>query len=143
MLSSEELYRFDVAGFFVRPDVLTAEQVTRIAEQIRTNPHSAPGGTASILIDYPAVVGTVGELIGAVPRIEDVEVFRDIPDRPRLGGTRLDTPRCDLDIFDYRLVHGARRRKPGRREARWSCNALWLVAAAGLIGFTGNELVAR
>ena len=105
-LSSEELYRFDVAGFFVRSDVLTADQVTCIIEQVRTDPHSVPAGAASVLIDHPAVVDAVGELIGASPRIEDVDVFRDTPERPRLGGIRLDTPRYDLDIFDYRTVHG-------------------------------------
>ena len=64
-MTEEERFRFDLAGFLVRPAILTPEEVAAIVDQadrIRHNPESlppehrrVPGGAASVLIDHPKV----------------------------------------------------------------------------------------
>jgi hypothetical protein len=105
-LSPEERYRFDAAGFFVRPAILGAQQVASISHQVASDPASIPGGPAGVLIDHPAVVGAVGELVGASPRIEDVEVICGPELSRRLGGIPLDPPDPDVDFLEYRVVRG-------------------------------------
>ena len=65
-MTEEERFRFDLAGFLVRPAILTADEVKEIREQIyliKHDPESlppehrdVPGGPSSVLIDHPAVV---------------------------------------------------------------------------------------
>ena len=68
------------AGFLVRPAIITPEQCATIREQviaINRNPNSlpphhrnVPGGPASLLIDHPAVLGVLHEIIGKDVRLE-------------------------------------------------------------------------
>jgi hypothetical protein len=74
-MTEAEKFEFDLAGFLVRPSIITAAQVAEIRDQvIRINkdplslpPHqrNVPGGPASLLIDHPAVVRVLEEIIGA------------------------------------------------------------------------------
>jgi len=80
-MTDEERFRFDLAGFFVRPAILTADEVRSIREQIYQIKHSpeslppehrdVPGGPSSVLIDHPAVVEVLEEIIGRDFRLEN------------------------------------------------------------------------
>tara|TARA_B100000029_G_scaffold516253_2_gene628034 strand:+ start:31112 stop:31918 length:807 start_codon:yes stop_codon:yes gene_type:complete len=80
-LTEEERFRFDLAGFFVRPAILTEAQIRAIREQIyliKHNPQAlpeehqdVPGGPSSILIDHPAVVDVISEIISPNFRLEN------------------------------------------------------------------------
>jgi ectoine hydroxylase-related dioxygenase (phytanoyl-CoA dioxygenase family) len=82
-LTPEETFHFDVAGFLVRPAVLTADEVARLRDQVEriyfqpdTLPPQArqlPGGPASMLIDHPAIVDAVEALVGPNLRMETSE----------------------------------------------------------------------
>jgi hypothetical protein len=73
-MSEEERFRFDLAGFFIRPSILSVDEIASIADQIdriHHNPESlppenrcVPGGPSSVLIDHPRVVDVLDELIG-------------------------------------------------------------------------------
>ena len=79
-LSEEERFRFDLAGFLLRPAILTAEEVAKIKEQIiriQDDPDSLPpahrampGGPASVLIDHPKVIDVLHDIIGPDIRME-------------------------------------------------------------------------
>ncbi len=66
--------RFDLSGWFVRPSILTTEEIAAIREQVYLIKHDkealppherrVPGGAASILIDHPKVVEVLDELYG-------------------------------------------------------------------------------
>ncbi len=79
-MTEEERFRFDLAGFLVRPAILTPDEVAAIVDQadrIRHNPESlppehrrVPGGAASVLIDHPKVIEVLHEIIGPDVRLE-------------------------------------------------------------------------
>ena len=81
-MTDEERFRFDLAGFFVRPAILTQDEVSEIVDQIdriKHNPESlppehraVPGGAASVLIDHPKVIEVLHEIIGGGIRLESV-----------------------------------------------------------------------
>jgi hypothetical protein len=72
-MTDEERFHFDVAGFFVRPAILTPDEVAEIVDQIdriRHRPESlppehraVPGGPSSLLIDHPKVIDVLREII--------------------------------------------------------------------------------
>ena len=80
-MTDEEKFSFDLAGFLVRPAILTREQIAAIIEQIDRIKHDplslppehrdVPGGPASLLIDHPAVLGVLHEIIGPEVRLEN------------------------------------------------------------------------
>ena len=80
-MTDEERFRFDLAGFLVRPAILTADEVKEIREQIyliKHDPESlppehrdVPGGPSSVLIDHPAVVDVISEIISPDFRLEN------------------------------------------------------------------------
>ena len=67
-------------GFFVRPAVLSADEVAALRKQVHTiafDPYSlppserkCPGGVASMLIDHPKVIEVLREIIGPEVRLE-------------------------------------------------------------------------
>ena len=79
-MTEEERFRFDLAGFLVRPAILMPDEVAAIVDQadrIRHNPESlppehrrVPGGAASLLIDHPKVIEVLHEIIGPDIRLE-------------------------------------------------------------------------
>lgn len=79
-MTEEEKFRFDLAGFLVRPAILTKDEVAEIVEQVRRIHHdkeslppehrTVPGGPASLLIDHPKVVEVLHEIIGPNIRLE-------------------------------------------------------------------------
>ncbi|MEE3194745.1 MAG: hypothetical protein VX289_09490, partial [Candidatus Poribacteria bacterium] len=65
-MTEEQKFIFDLKGYLLIPEVLKKTEINSLKEQIetiRTNPESLPiherkfpGGTASILIDYPTIM---------------------------------------------------------------------------------------
>ena len=79
-LSESERFQFDLAGFLVRPAILTENQVADIRQQIeriKRDPQSLPpehyaipGGPASLLIDHPKVIDVLHDVIDPNIRLE-------------------------------------------------------------------------
>ncbi|HCV24250.1 MAG TPA: hypothetical protein DGN59_12395, partial [Candidatus Latescibacteria bacterium] len=65
-VTEEEKFRFDLTGFFIRPAILTPDEVAAIVDQIdrifhdpdSLPPHERgmPGGAAQLIIDHPKVM---------------------------------------------------------------------------------------
>ena len=80
-MTEEERFRFDLAGFLVRPAILSRDEAAEIVDQIdriKHNPESlppehraVPGGPSSILIDHPKVIDVLHEIIGPDIRVEN------------------------------------------------------------------------
>ena len=80
-MTDEERFRFDLTGFLVRPAILTADEVKEIREQIYLIKHEpeslppehrdVPGGPSSVLIDHPAVIDVISEIISPDFRLEN------------------------------------------------------------------------
>jgi len=80
-MTDEEKFRFDLAGFFVRPAIITEDEVEAIRDQIYRIKHDpdslppahrdVPGGPSSILIDHPRVVDVIQEIISPDMRLEN------------------------------------------------------------------------
>eukprot|EP01043_Picozoa_sp_COSAG02_P063346 COSAG02_NODE_8953_length_2384_cov_1.177243_3_plen_188_part_00 len=103
------------AGFLVRPAIITAEQCAAIREQViainrdpsSLPPHhqNVPGGPASLLIDHPAVLGVLHEIIGKDVRLESPGcVVRE--QGQRHGELHGGGPRQIDPIFGYRTQDG-------------------------------------
>ena len=114
-MTESERFTFDLSGFLVRPGILTAEQVSEIRGQviaINKNPTSlppehrnVPGGPASLLIDHPAVIGVLEEIIGPEIRLESPGcVVRE--QGQRHGELHSGGPRQIDPIFGYRTQDG-------------------------------------
>ena len=99
------------AQFLVRPAILSPEQVAEIREQvlrIHRDPMSlppeqrhVPGGPSSLLVDHPAVLGVVEEIIGKDVRIENPNsVVREQGEEH--GGLHGGGPTQIDPIFGYR-----------------------------------------
>ena len=79
-MTEEERFRFDLAGFLVRPAILSKTEVEEISDQIDRVKHKpeslppehrdVPGGASSVLIDHPQVVDVLHEIIGPDIRLE-------------------------------------------------------------------------
>ena len=129
-MTDEEKFKFDLCGFLVRPAVLTASEVGAIREQVDRIKHdpeslppahrSVPGGASSVLLDHPAVLGVLHEVIGPDLRVESVgAVWREQGQRhagvhgghlnggDTVGDTRGLNDATPIDpIFGYRVAHG-------------------------------------
>ena len=95
----------------MRPAILSPEQVAEIREQvlrIHRDPMSlppeqrhVPGGPSSLLVDHPAVLGVVEEIIGKDVRIENPNcVVREQGEEH--GGLHGGGPTQIDPIFGYR-----------------------------------------
>lgn len=103
-LTEAERFHFDLAGFLVRPAILTPDEVAEIRDQIDRIIHDpeslpsehrrVPGGPASLLIDHPKVIGVLHDIIGPEVRLESVGcVWREKGQRHgELHSTRLRSP---------------------------------------------------
>jgi hypothetical protein len=114
-MTEAERFTFDLAGFLVRPAIISPGQVADIRDQvlrIHADPHSlppehrhVPGGPSQLLIDHPAVVGVVEELIGPNVRIENPNcVVRNQGEMH--GGLHGGGPTQLDPIFGYRTQDG-------------------------------------
>jgi Phytanoyl-CoA dioxygenase (PhyH) len=115
-MTEEERFRFDLAGFFVRPAILGAGEVAAIVDQIERIAHdpaslppehrAMPGGPASVLIDHPQVMDVLFQVIGSDVRLEhSVAVWRT---RGQSHGQGLHSggPMQTDPIFGYRVQNG-------------------------------------
>ena len=114
-LSEEERFHFDLAGFLLRPAILTPDETAEIREQIlllNDDPDSlppehraVPGGPSSLLIDHPKVIDVLHDIIGPEIRIENsyCAVRRKGEGHGELhnGGPQQADP-----IFGYRVNNG-------------------------------------
>lgn len=113
-MTDEERFRFDLAGFFVRPAILTSDEIGEIVDQIdriHHNPESlppahrvAPGGPASLLIDHPKVIDVLREIIapGDNIRMESCKsVWREKGESA--GAFHGGGPQQTNPIFGYRV----------------------------------------
>ena len=113
-LTPEECYRLDIAGFITRNGVLTETQIRDLRNQIDNKPLSVPAGAAAVMLEHPRIIEAVCEIVGAPPRVENVEVYNGTNARRDLGGLILGGPDPDVDLFDYRVI-GGRPRCPAVR----------------------------
>ena len=101
--------------FLVRPAIITPEQVAAIRDQvirINRDPESlppeqrnVPGGAASLLVDHPAVIGVLQEIIGLEIRLESPGcVVREKGQRH--GELHGGGPQQINPIFGYRTQDG-------------------------------------
>ena len=109
-MTDEEKFRFDLAGFLVRPAILERDEVDAIVDQIDRIHHNkeslppehraVPGGPASVLIDHPKVLEVLHEIIGPEVRLEhSYSVWREKGRRHgELHGGGTTTGRSDLRI---------------------------------------------
>ncbi len=115
-MTDEERFRFDLAGFFVRPAILSAAEVAAIVAQIERLVHdpqslppaerAVPGGAASVLIDHPKVMDVLFQVVGPDLRLEhSVAVWRT---RGEAHGQGLHSggPMQADPIFGYRVQNG-------------------------------------
>lgn len=80
-MTDEERFRFDLSGFFVRPGILTSDEISAIRDQIdriKHDPESlppehqdVPGGPSSVLIDHPKITDVIQEIISPDWRLEN------------------------------------------------------------------------
>ena len=111
-LTESERFHFDLAGFLVRPAILTSDEVAGIRDQIDRIIHDSkslppehrrvPGGPASILIDHPKVIGVLNDIIGPEVRLEGCGcVWREKGERH--GELHGGGPKQIDPIFGYRV----------------------------------------
>ncbi|MBI1923640.1 phytanoyl-CoA dioxygenase family protein [Candidatus Poribacteria bacterium] len=114
-MTEEERFRFDLAGYLVRPAILTPDEVAAIVDQIDRIKHepqslppehrAVPGGPSSLLIDHPKVIDVLHEIIGPDIRLENSYcVWRRKGEAhgPLHGGG----PQQGDPIFGYRVLNG-------------------------------------
>ena len=114
-LSESERFQFDLAGFLVRPAILTENQVADIRQQIERIKHdpqslppqhrSIPGGPASLLIDHPKVIDVLHDVIGPNIRLEACgAMWRQKGEQH--GQLHGGGPKQIDPIFGYRVQNG-------------------------------------
>ena len=114
-MTDEERFRFDLAGFLIRPAILDRHEIDEIVDQIdriKHNPESlpaahraVPGGASSLLIDHPKVIDVIHEVIGPNIRIESSFcIWRTKGESP--GGLHGGGPIQADPIFGYRVKDG-------------------------------------
>jgi hypothetical protein len=114
-MTEEERFRFDLAGFLVRPAILTSGEVADIVDQIdriKHNPESlppehraVPGGPSSVLIDHPKVIDVLHEIIGSDIRLENTFCVWRTKGQDA-GGLHGGGPQQGDPIFGYRVNNG-------------------------------------
>ena len=80
MMTDEQKFLFDLNGFLVIEDILSADQCEKIKQQVYLMTHDplkldtayrrVPGGELEYLIDHPRIEPIVHELIGPNPRLD-------------------------------------------------------------------------
>ena len=117
-ITDEERFLFDLNGFVVRPGILEADEIAAIRDQIyrlRYDRDSLPsaerailGGSSSVLIDHPAVLGIVKSVINSQVRIEhSYSVWRERGESYEAPFHRGGPKSIQADpIFGYRCDNG-------------------------------------
>jgi Phytanoyl-CoA dioxygenase (PhyH) len=115
-MTEEERFRFDLAGFFVRPSILSEEDIDSIATQIDHIHHDVeslppeqrcvPGGPSSLLIDHPQVVDVLNELIGPHVRLESAISMWRTKGQAHSQGLHSGGPTQWDPLFGYRVQNG-------------------------------------
>ena len=114
-MTDSERFHFDLAGFLVRPAILTADEIEAITDQIDRVKHdpeslppahrAVPGGPSSVLIDHPKVIDVLHDIIGPDIRLESSYcVWRkkgEAHGELHGGGPQQGDP-----IFGYRVNNG-------------------------------------
>ena len=114
-MTAEERFRFDLAGFLVRPAILAADEIAAIVDQIDRIKHdpeslapehrAVPGGPARVLIDHPQVIDVLHEVIGPDIRLEgSSSVWRSKGEAH--GELHGGGPQQADPIFGYRVNNG-------------------------------------
>ena len=126
-MTAEEKFTFDLSGFFVRPAILSPDEIAAVREQVYLMRHNrealprheqrVPGGASSLLIDHPRVIEVLEELYGGRDsvRLEHAMAFwrergeRESPDSDdglsqgwHQGGPELSTS----PVFGYQYQNG-------------------------------------
>jgi hypothetical protein len=112
-MTEEQKFIFDLKGYLLIPEVLKRTKIDAVKEQIetiRSNPESLPtyerrfpGGTASMLIDHPAVMDILDEVIGEVRMESSWFTYRTVGDKgptPHGGGRNVNPN------FNYQCNNG-------------------------------------
>lgn len=79
-MTDEERFTFDLTGWFVRPSILSADEVAAIRGQIETAvrapeslpPHErhSPGGASSLLVGHPRIADVLYQVLGKQVRCD-------------------------------------------------------------------------
>lgn len=144
------LVLYDRSKYLIRPAIISPEQVANIRAQvlaIHRDPMSlppehrhVPGGPSALLVDHPAVLGVLHEIIGAEVRIENPNCV--VRERGEMHGELHGGGPTQIDpIFGYREyvsiafcmpVHDATR--AGRVQCDVvSCALTWRCADSAII----------
>lgn len=112
-MTEEQKFIFDLKGYLLLPEVLTASEVDEIKSQIdtiRSDPDSLPeherrfpGGASSLLIDHPVIVDILQEILGEIRMESSWFTYRNQGDggpAPH-GGVRNVNPN-----FSYQCTNG-------------------------------------
>jgi len=117
-ITDKERFLFDLNGFVVRPGILEADEIAAIRDQIyrlRYDRDSLPaterailGGSSSVLINHPAVLGIVKSVINSEVRIEhSYSVWRERGESHEAPFHRGGPKSIQADpIFGYRCDNG-------------------------------------
>jgi hypothetical protein len=115
-LTPEERFHFDVAGFLVRPGVLSADEVSLLREHVErvsfrpdslpAHERQFPGGPAALLIDHPAVTGALEDLLGPEFRMETSEPMWRKKGEAFYRPFHRGSPYPSDPVFGYRAENG-------------------------------------
>jgi hypothetical protein len=109
---------FDCQGFLVRPGVLDADTVAELRDAVDTMEHAphtlpahrrrCPGGCTSLMIDHPAVLGVLHEILGPEVRCEAAgHRWREKGERDNNALHRGGSERGRVDpVSGYRVHNG-------------------------------------
>lgn len=75
-MTDQEKFEFDLAGFFLRPSILTADEIAAIKEQVYKITHEpaslppserqVPGGASNVLLGHPRILDVLEEVIDPI-----------------------------------------------------------------------------
>ena len=116
-LTDDEKFRFDLAGFFVRPAIITPAEIAAIRDQIERAyrdpdslpPHErhSPGGASALLLDHPRIVDVLHEVLGHQVRCDTTWFMRRVKGEGFQNGAIHRGASSWADpIFGYRVHNG-------------------------------------
>ncbi len=114
-MTEEQKFIFDLKGYLLIPEVLTAAEIAELKSQIaaiRTEPESLPaterqfpGGAAAALIDHPVVMDILTEILGEVRMESSWFTYRTAGTGgpPPHGGVRNVNPNFNYQCRDGKI----------------------------------------
>lgn len=97
-------YLLAALGYVTLDNAIDGETCGDICDQVRADATAVPGDASSSLIAPPAVMPVVRRLIGALPLLENVRVFRG---SDAFSGFHMpEYPTRDLEFFKMRISNG-------------------------------------